>query len=107
MPKQHPLRSRNMRDTTLPHVDKSAPGYLVIYGVFGGLTPFARAMGIHKTTAQWWVVNGLIPAHRQAEILGVAAKHKLKLDPAMFVPAAQPQIVRDLQIRDRQSADVA
>jgi hypothetical protein len=84
-------KPRKMRDTTLPSVDKQAPAYRIIYGVFGGLTPFVRAAAqaqkpVAKSTAHLWLTEGLIPSRRQADVLAVAAFHKMELDPALFVP---------------------
>ena len=85
-------KPRKVRDTTLPGVDKSAPAYLIIYGVFRGLTPFVRASEaagrpVAKSTAHLWLTEGLIPARRQADVLAIARHADLQLDPAKFVPA--------------------
>lgn len=81
-------KPRKLRDTTVANVDREAPAYRIIYGQFGGLTPFIRATGVKKSTAHEWVIKGLIPSRRQADILAAAAAAKVKLDPAMFVPRA-------------------
>lgn len=82
-----PVKARKLRDTTLSSVDKNAPAYRIIYGVFGGLTPFIRATGVAKSTAHEWVTTGLIPSPRQGHVLAKAKDAGLKLDPALFVPA--------------------
>jgi len=83
-----PTKPRKLRDTTVSHVDREAPAYRIIYGVFGGLTPFIRATGVKKSTAHEWVIKGLIPSRRQADLLAAASAAKIKLDPALFVPRA-------------------
>lgn len=95
-------KPRKMRDTTLAAVDKDAPAYRIIYGVFGGLTPLvvkseeAHQAGavrkpIPKSTAHLWLINGLIPSRRQADVVAVAEFHRLALDRALFVPMPQAQ----------------
>lgn len=81
-------KPRAVRDTTLSSVDKQAPAYRIIYGVFGGLTPFTRTTGVPKSTAHLWLVNGHIPTRRQAHIRAKAAELGLDLDPVLFVPEA-------------------
>jgi hypothetical protein len=86
-------QQRKVRDTTLSNVDKDAPAYRIIYGVFGGLTPFVRkseeaGKPVPKSTAHLWLTEGLIPSRRQADVLAVAAFHRMELDPALFVPVA-------------------
>jgi hypothetical protein len=90
-----PTRPRKLRDTTLSRVDKEAPAYRIIYGVFGGLTPFVRdceeaGRPVAKSTAHLWLTEGLIPSRRQADVLAVAQWHRKPLDPALFVPAPAP-----------------
>lgn len=80
-------KPRKLRDTTLSTVDKDAPAYKIIYGVFGGLTPFVKATGVVKSTAHLWLTTGVIPVQRQPHIRAVAAEAELDLDPALFVPA--------------------
>lgn len=95
-------KPRKMRDTTLAAVDKEAPAYRIIYGVFGGLTPFvekskeahaagAIAKAVAKSTAHLWITEGLIPSRRQADVVAIAEFHKMPLDRVLFVPEPQAQ----------------
>lgn len=84
-------KPRKMRDTTLAHVDRDAPAYRIIYGVFGGLTPLVRrseeaGRPIPKSTAHLWLINGLIPSRRMGDVVAIADHHGLKLDRRLFVP---------------------
>lgn len=85
-------RKRRFRDTALPEVDKDAPAYRIVYGVFGGLTPFCEATGTKPPTAHLWLKNGIIPDnkdHRHAHIVDVAKKIGKPFDPSLFVRLTQ------------------
>lgn len=83
------IRKAKSRDTALASVDREAPAYRIIYGVFGGLTPFSTATGTPTSTAHEWLKTGLIPARRQGTVLEAARVARLRLDPALFVPTAR------------------
>lgn len=85
-------KRRRFRDTALASVDKEAPAYRIIYGVFGGLTPFCEATGVKPPTAHLWLKNGIIPDNkdrRHAHILDVAKDVGKAFDPSMFVRLSQ------------------
>lgn len=77
---------RKSRDTALAHIDKDAPAYRIIYGVFGGLTPFHEATGVPASTAHLWLTTGLIPARRQETVIA-AWPEGVEYDASLFVPA--------------------
>jgi hypothetical protein len=46
-----------------------------IIGLFGGMTPLARALGhTNPTTVQGWKARGIIPARQQANVLEAAGQ---------------------------------
>ena len=57
----------------------------IIIDRFGGMTALARALG-HKnpTTVQGWKVRGIIPARQQRELLDLAKRSGVRLEPADF-----------------------
>jgi len=57
---------------------------------FGGMTALARALG-HKnpTTVQGWKVRGIIPARQQRELLDLAKRANVPLEPADFFADAR------------------
>lgn len=57
----------------------------IIIERFGGMTALARALG-HKnpTTVQGWKVRGIIPARQQRELLDLAKRTSVPLEPADF-----------------------
>lgn len=79
---------RKARGTNLASIDKGAPAYRIIYGVFGGLTPFADVTGVPASTAHLWLTTGLIPARRQSHIIQFWPEG-VEFDASLFVPARQ------------------
>ena len=57
----------------------------IIIERFGGITALARALGHeHPSTVQGWRDRGIIPARRQAELLGLAKTTGIDLSPNDF-----------------------
>jgi hypothetical protein len=81
------MAEKKARKARQPHagIDRETPAYRVIYGVFGGLTPFCNATGVAIGTAHRWLRDGIIPAKRQQPIMLAARQLDLQLDPALFV----------------------
>lgn len=77
---------RKPRTIKNPAIDQSAPACIVM-AEFGGLSAFCKACGFNPSTAYRWLVNGLIPANRQAHVLAVAENLAIQITPEMFVPA--------------------
>lgn len=71
-----------------PRMDHATdtPAYRIIYGVFGGQSRFCRATKTSPGTAHRWLVNGIIPAERQLDIIANARSAGVEFDPALFVP---------------------
>lgn len=71
-----------------PRMDHATdtPAYRIIYGVFGSLSGFCRATGTAAGTAHRWLVNGIIPAERQHDVIVKAQAAGVEFDPALFVP---------------------
>lgn len=66
-------------------IDRGAPAFLVIER-FGGLTKFCDMCRYPTSTAYDWLKKGLIPADHQAHILTIARQHRVRIQPADFVP---------------------
>ena len=63
---------------------------------FGGLTALSRALGHkHVTTVQGWKQRGIIPAHRQQEVLNAARRLGIDMSPADFFEAAEAESERN------------
>lgn len=67
----------------------TTPAYRIIYGVFGSLAKFCRDTGVKPGTAHRWLVNGIIPAERQLDVIERAKAKGVEFDPALFVPTRQ------------------
>lgn len=51
---------------------------------FGGTRKMAEQIGLPPSTIQSWKSSGLIPAHKQSEVLRLALKLGIDLSPADF-----------------------
>ena len=54
---------------------------------FGGLSPFADALGVPTSTAFSWKHKGYIPAWRQPAVLSAAIREGVDLATTDFPPA--------------------
>ena len=53
---------------------------------FGGFSPFARLMNLHRNTPSHWSERGgNIPSQYHKKILALAKRHKIRLRPADLV----------------------
>ena len=63
--------------------DLSSPARLIV-DKFGGTRKMAEHTGLPPSTIQSWKSSGLIPAHKQSEVLRLALKLGIDLSPADF-----------------------
>lgn len=85
MDETQPPARRGPKGPRLDH-DKETPAYRIIYGLFGSLSEFCKRTGTPPGTAHLWLVNGLIPAHRQEAVMTKASEAGVDIPPHLFVP---------------------
>ena len=57
---------------------------------FGSQQRVAELLGIWQTAVSGWVRRGAIPAKRQEQLLTIAQREGVKLQPKTFLPYSRP-----------------